>query len=858
MIELHFLNGSRSGQRVALTADRITIGSKKSNNIVVEDPSVAPKHAVLVRGNKGYSIIIHESKPPVAVNGKQVIRMFLKAGDKIRLGDVEAKYCAAAEKAEKEAVPVNAFSSIFEAATKPSGNGTPEAPLSLDDATPLPPIGDRRSARRSRPSRKSGKNWRGILIGVSLLGLMLGGSLLIFRKDLWKTNPRQTVENEASKEQEQPVSDVPDPMPPKEEPKEPIFELAPLGYGAGPSGLKAGAKIHRSSKFKSHQEAVDAAQPGDSVIFDSRDDKPIEVKKQVVDVQFISGSGKWEIHADMIDCQFILHEMPQFIQKAGRLERCVFFRCPMKNTYLIHADTVSMYFDEHSPLHPKDNGEGGQRPILQLTGFVKNVLIHKPFSGIIGADKRFDMTWEPSIRIYATDPEGDGRGSYILSPVVMGQRAWTPHQIARGNRVTYAHLTADHASWADPVLDISRGNDCVILCTSIGAETATTPALYALAPKKLKYAGHEEYGHDLPGPAYRGAVICIQGQRTRIVGHGAIRKPWNVGRKSALPGFHYVDGIVAADPFLRQFATENGGLSVNFAEHKAVCLMNPSKKGIEFLSAPEDANGVPKYPSEGANLIQPWCLPLKDLRIDAGVFEKHNLQDMTGKPGADIEKILLKDGSVFLGPGTYEFKKTLTNGFVVGAGMEKTILKWPAGVDCSRRSCRGLINCTVSGGNYGYNSQAGVGARTGNPTGLFLRTRFTDQKEACINLHSSQFQTWQDCEFIAGKTGFTHGQDKAAGVYKGDKGAAGGVTIDNLNLCNCTFRQLTHRGIDLAPSSVSLGHVAIHNCSFEEIGDSAVVINGGQTHLVQQCTVAPVGGHPIRRRSTLRPIALWR
>ena len=35
--------------------------------------------------------------------------------------------------------------------------------------------------------------------------------------------------------------------------------------------------------------------------------------------------------------------------------------------------------------------------------------------------------------------------------------------------------------------------------------------------------------------------------------------------------------------------------------------------------------------------------------------------------------------------------------------------------------------------------------------------------------------------------------------------------------------------------------MAIHNCSFEEIGDHAVVINGGQTHLVQQCTVARRG-----------------
>jgi hypothetical protein len=843
MIELLFLNGSRNGQRVRITGERITIGSKRSNTIIVEDPSIAPKHAVLMRGRKGYSIIIHESKPPVAVNGKQIIREFLKDGDKIRFGDIEAKYFAPNEKEDQRpaAADLGAFKKMLDGTANSSAAGTVEDPLSLDDEEPFASA-DEPKSRRSKRATKGGKNWRGILIGLLLLGIMLGGSLLIFRKELWKPQQKHVVENDTPTKEEDTPPPPKDPKePPKDDPKEPAIEIAPLGFGAGPSGLKAGAKIHRTSKFKSHQEAVDAAAPGDSVIFDTRDDKPIEVKKQLVDVQFISGSSKWEIHADVIDCQFILHEMPEFIQKAGRLEHCVFYRCPMKNTHLIYSNTVSMYFDEHSPLHPKDNGEGGKRPILQLTGFVKNVLIHKPFSGIIGADKRFDMNWEPSIRIYATDPEGDGRGSYILSPVVMGQRAWTPHQIARGNRITYAHLTADHASWADPVLDISRGNDCVVLCTSIGAETPATPEMYSLPPKKLKYAEHEEYGHDAPGPAYRGPVICIQGQRNRIVGHGAPRKAWTVGRKSLLPGFHYSDGIVAADPFLRQFATETGGLSINFAEHKAMTLMNPGKKGAEFLSSPEDANGAPKYPIDGANLIQPVLLPLKDLRINAGGFEKLTLQDLTGKPVDEIEKALTKDASIYLGPGTYEFKKTLTSGFVVGAGMEKTILKFPASVDCAQRSCRGLINCTVSGGKFGYNSQAGVGAKTGNPNGLFLRTRFADQKEACVNLHTTQFQTWQDCEFINAKFGFTHGQEKTAGVYKGDKGAAGGVTIDNLSLCNCTFRQMLNRGVDLAPDSVKLGHVAIHNCSFEDIGDSAIVINGGQTHLVQQCAISRCG-----------------
>src|SRR5262249_28536105 len=147
----------------------------------------------------------------------------------------------------------------------------------------------------------------------------------------------------------------------------------------------------------------------------------------------------------------------QVTQRAGRLQRCVFFRCPMKQTHLIHTDAVSFYFDERSPLHPKDNPDAGKIPMLLLTGFVRDVLIMKPTSGSPTADKRFDMNWNPAICIHSTDSEGDGRGTYILSPVVLGQRAWTPHQIARGNGVTYAHLTTDHGSWADPVFELLHG-----------------------------------------------------------------------------------------------------------------------------------------------------------------------------------------------------------------------------------------------------------------------------------------------------------------------------------------------------------------------------------------------------------------
>jgi hypothetical protein len=597
--------------------------------------------------------------------------------------------------------------------------------------------------------------------------------------------------------------------------------------------------VLRTRDFKSHQEAVDAAKPGDSVVFDSADARPVIVQRPLHDVQFLSGAAAWELHADVVDCQWILHEAKSFTQRAGRLERCAFYRCPLRRAFLTHADAVSFYFDERAPLHPKDNPDAGKTSALWLTGFVRDVLILKPFCGVAGMDKRYDMNWAPAVRIQATDPEGDGRGTYILSPVVQGQRAWTPFQVARGNAVTFAHLTADGGAWADPVLELLRGDDCVVLATAFGPETPAVNDLYEGPPKKLRYHDHEEFGHE--GPAFRGAAVLLQGQRCRVVAHGDARRPWTVGRRSGLPGLHYADGVVAADPFLRQFATERGGLSVNFVEPKFVFVMQPTDAGAEFLSSPKQPDGEPKYPRDGPDLHKPTFVPLKDLRLGPGEFDKQTLLDLTGKPGKEIEKALAADKSVYLGPGTYEFAAPVRAGLVVGAGMDRTVLKWPAGVDCAQRSCRGLLNCTVEGGRFGYNSQAGAGARTGNAAALFLRTRFRGQQEAGVNLHTCRDQTWQDCEFDGGRVGFAHGLDKGPGLYKGDKGAAGGLTIDGLNLCNCTFRHIKHRAIDIAPDAPKLGHVGIHNCLFEDIGDTAIRIEGGQTHLVQLCKLGRCG-----------------
>ena len=102
-------------------------------------------------------------------------------------------------------------------------------------------------------------------------------------------------------------------------------------------------------------------------------------------------------------------------------------------------------------------------------------------------------------------------------------------------------------------------------------------------------------------------------------------------------------------------------------------------------------------------------------------------------------------------------------------------------------------------------------------------------------------QSFQDCEFVNGKIGFTHGHDRTRGVYLGERGLAGGSPVTRLNLANCTFRNLTERAIDLRPGQAQTGVIGIHNCLFEDIADSAVRLVGGEAQLVQNCVFRRVG-----------------
>jgi len=827
MARLIILSGARRGQRFELPPGIMTIGRSAGNSIALADESVASQHLLLSIDPEGCRIK-DRSGGGTAVNGSYVITASLKEGDVIKLGDIELRF--------EEGTPI----------PKP-------APSQITKPTP---------GRQAAKAKREGPRFEDVLREqqtqkkIRLFEIELGpillwsGMVALCAVGIWaafNTKPPPPKKTKQVKYGTLPgmappgqpattnVTDAPETdVSPKLDPR-PGFTLAneppPLPYTLPVGAAKPDASTGRvySTSQGGAQAAVDAAQPGDAVVFDSPEGS-VTVRRPLRDVQFIGGTAAWKIEANLTDCQFFWHRPTAMLQTAGKLERCAFYQSHGPATHLIHADAVTFYHAGRR-LDPGDKQVIGGLPQLWLRGFVRGVTVHKPIITPASEERRWDMDWPPVVRVEAEDLAAHGHNTYILSPHVRGQTAWTPFHVARATGLTVAQLTSEGGIWADPLLELDYGIDCALVGTALAGQGEASNAGYLRQPEKLQYAGREEWGHNHANAPFRGAAIYFGGQRNRIIGHGDFR-PWSAGRRAALPGLHYADGIVARDPFLQEWSAEHGGLNANFAEPKNIFRVQWRGPAPVFSTSSPEAKQ--RFPILGANLAQPVLVPLRDLRAPPPSLLGRRFSDLTGQPGAAIERALATGENVFLGPGEYELAGSITNGLVFGAGMERTVLRWPTNVDCAQRDCKGLLNLTLRGGRYGYNSQAGEGGPPSTNTALLLRVRFDGQTKAGVNLQSAVDQCYQDCEFINGRVGFTHGHDRT-------RGSGGAANITRLSLLNCSFRNLSERAVDLRPVAARTGVVGIHNCAFEDIADTAVRLLGGESQLVQNCVFRRVG-----------------
>jgi len=93
-----------------LTEERITLGRAPDNMIQIDDPSVSGRHAQLSLIDDRYQLKDLGSTNGTTVNSETVTDVFLRAGDRLRFGKVEAHFesGATAAQALPDAGPIEA------------------------------------------------------------------------------------------------------------------------------------------------------------------------------------------------------------------------------------------------------------------------------------------------------------------------------------------------------------------------------------------------------------------------------------------------------------------------------------------------------------------------------------------------------------------------------------------------------------------------------------------------------------------------------------------------------------------------------------------------------------------------------
>lgn len=123
-----FLENSRATHE--LTDERITIGRAADNMLQIDDPSVSGRHAQLLLIEERYQLKDLGSTNGTRVNSELVTDTFLRVGDRIRFGKVEARYESVAT---GEAQPLPEAGEIE---ARPAE--TSEKPADFANASPFP------------------------------------------------------------------------------------------------------------------------------------------------------------------------------------------------------------------------------------------------------------------------------------------------------------------------------------------------------------------------------------------------------------------------------------------------------------------------------------------------------------------------------------------------------------------------------------------------------------------------------------------------------------------------------------------------------------------------------------------------
>ena len=155
-----FLEDSRATHE--LTEERITVGRGPENMLQIDDPSVSSRHAQLLLIDERYQLKDLDSTNGTRVNSELVTDTFLRVGDRIRFGKVEARF---ESDATGEAQPLPEAGEIE---ARPAE--TSEKPADFANASPFP---NRQKAKDSTATAILGAAAVALLAFlISMLGLL--------------------------------------------------------------------------------------------------------------------------------------------------------------------------------------------------------------------------------------------------------------------------------------------------------------------------------------------------------------------------------------------------------------------------------------------------------------------------------------------------------------------------------------------------------------------------------------------------------------------------------------------------------------------------------------------------------------
>lgn len=89
---LTIINGCFAGLKIPLKKDRTTLGSAVSCDICLDHSFVADEHAVILKTGDGFVLEDLNSRHGTSVNGSEIHRRILSAGDRIGIGTFELKF----------------------------------------------------------------------------------------------------------------------------------------------------------------------------------------------------------------------------------------------------------------------------------------------------------------------------------------------------------------------------------------------------------------------------------------------------------------------------------------------------------------------------------------------------------------------------------------------------------------------------------------------------------------------------------------------------------------------------------------------------------------------------------------------